>query len=120
MADVDRFETPLYSVGEAGHYLGLSKTTLARWAQGYEHGAAIVTTVPGQPRGSAVIPFVGLATRLRPRLSTRTVRRRSTTSRSSRATPLKHEVPGSLSLSVTTSTCSPRSWTTTCTEWSLS
>jgi len=61
MADVDRFGTPLYTLGEAGHYLGLSKTTLARWAQGYEHGAAIVTTVPGQPRGSAVIPFVGLA-----------------------------------------------------------
>src|SRR5664280_3345151 len=61
MADVDRFGTPLYTLGEAGHYLGLSKTTLARWAQGYEHGGAIVTTVPGQPRGSAVIPFVGLA-----------------------------------------------------------
>src|SRR5664280_2272545 len=61
MADVDRFETPLYSLGEAGHYLGLSKTTLARWAQGKERGTAIVTTVPGQPRGSAVIPFVGLA-----------------------------------------------------------
>jgi uncharacterized protein (DUF433 family) len=61
MADVDRFGTPLYTLGEAGHYLGLSKTTLARWAQGYERGAAIVTTVPGQPRGSAVIPFVGLA-----------------------------------------------------------
>src|SRR5664280_1556311 len=46
----------------AGHYLGLSKTTLARWAQGKERGAEIVTTVPGQqPRGSAVVPFVGLA-----------------------------------------------------------
>ena len=29
--------------------------------QGKERGTAIVTTVPGQPRGSAVIPFVGLA-----------------------------------------------------------
>src|SRR5659263_135684 len=37
MADVDRFETPLYTLGEAGHYLGLSKTTLARWSRWRRH-----------------------------------------------------------------------------------
>lgn len=68
--EVDRFTTPLYNLREGAHYLGVPETTFATWAKGYVRrpkgrrevrGAAIVTTVPGQPRGSAVIPFVGLA-----------------------------------------------------------
>lgn len=67
---VNRFETPLYSLAEASRYLGVSDSTFRAWAKGYEHrgrnrkevrGAAVVTTIPDQPRGAASIPFVGLA-----------------------------------------------------------
>jgi uncharacterized protein (DUF433 family) len=67
---VNKFETPLYSVAEASRYLGVSDSTFRAWANGYTHrspgrpdvhGDAIVTTIAGQPRGSANIPFVGLA-----------------------------------------------------------
>lgn len=67
---VDRFTTPLYNLSEGAHYLGVAPTTFGSWAKGYVRrpkgrrevrGAAIVSTVPGQPRGSAVVPFVGLA-----------------------------------------------------------
>jgi len=67
---VDKFETPLYSVAEASRYLGVSDSTFRAWAKGYMRrsagrnevrGEAIVTTISDQPRGSASIPFVGLA-----------------------------------------------------------
>jgi uncharacterized protein (DUF433 family) len=67
---VDKFETPLYTVAEASRYLGVSDSTFRSWAKGYDrrfadrndvHGDPIVTTVPSQARGSASIPFVGLA-----------------------------------------------------------
>jgi uncharacterized protein (DUF433 family) len=67
---VDRFETPLYSVAEASRYLGVSVSTFRAWANGYTRrsadrgevtGEPIVTTILRQPRGSAIIPFVGLA-----------------------------------------------------------
>lgn len=66
----DRFRTPLYSVSEASRYLGVSESTFRGWAKGYTrrfadrqdvHGDAVVTTVENRPRGSALIPFVGLA-----------------------------------------------------------
>lgn len=66
----DRFTTPLYSLSEAAHYLGVAPSTFATWAKGYVRrpkdrpeirGAEIVTTVPGQRRGAPVIPFIGLA-----------------------------------------------------------
>ena len=67
---MNRFETPLYSVAEASRYLGVNDSTFRAWAAGYTrrspdrndvHGDPIVTTIPGQPRGSASIPFIGLA-----------------------------------------------------------
>jgi uncharacterized protein (DUF433 family) len=67
---VNRFETPLYTVAEASRYLGVSDSTFRGWARGYTHrspgrpdvhGKPIVTTVDGLPRGTASIPFVGLA-----------------------------------------------------------
>ena len=67
---VDKFETPLYSVAEASRYLGVPDSTFRAWATGYTHrvpgraevhGDPIVTTIGGQPRGAATIPFVGLA-----------------------------------------------------------
>lgn len=66
----DRFTTPLYSVFEASQYVGVAPSTFRSWASGYVRrsaerpivlGDAIVTTIPGQPRGAATIPFVGLA-----------------------------------------------------------
>jgi uncharacterized protein (DUF433 family) len=70
MMTVDRFETPLYNVAEASRYLGVSDSTFRSWANGYVRhssgrqdvrGEPIVTTIAGQPRGAASIPFVGLA-----------------------------------------------------------
>ena len=70
MKTVDRFETPLYNVAEASRYLGVSDSTFRAWANGYVrhsrgrpdvYGQPIVTTIDGQPRGAASIPFVGLA-----------------------------------------------------------
>ena len=67
---VNRFETPLYSVAEAARYLGVNDSTFRAWANGYtrrsvDHrnvrGEAIVTTVSGQPKGAASVPFIGLA-----------------------------------------------------------
>lgn len=67
---VDKFSTPLYSVAEASRYLGVSDSTFRAWARGYDrrspgradvHGDPIVTAIGDQPKGSASIPFVGLA-----------------------------------------------------------
>jgi uncharacterized protein (DUF433 family) len=66
----DRFDVPLYSVTEAGHYLGVSPSTFSTWAYGYMRrppgrpeviGAPVVTAFPRTSPGMAVIPFVGLA-----------------------------------------------------------
>lgn len=66
----DRFRVPLYSVTEAGNYLGVSPSTFATWAYGYLRrpagrpevmGAPVVTAFPRTGPGAAVIPFVGLA-----------------------------------------------------------
>lgn len=67
---VDKFATPLYSVAEASRYLGVSDSTFRAWARGYTrrspgrkdvHGDPVVTSVAGRPKGSASVPFVGLA-----------------------------------------------------------
>ena len=64
-----RFETPLYTVGEAAAYLRVPRTTFETWAHGYtrkRHGrrptraAPIITAMPGGRR-EPEIPFVGLA-----------------------------------------------------------
>ena len=64
-----RFEVPLYTLAEAARALDVPSTTFATWARGDErpgpgrtamNGAAIVTTVAGDP-GRPAIPFVGLA-----------------------------------------------------------
>ncbi|MGV1007156.1 MAG: hypothetical protein ACOYBY_00930 [Dermatophilaceae bacterium] len=69
MEVTDRFETPLYSMGEAAQYLGVPESTFHTWAKGYRRcfadgrevrGAPFVTALPARRRGEAVIPFVGL------------------------------------------------------------
>ncbi|SNQ46551.1 putative antitoxin VapB45 [Frankia canadensis] len=68
--DPARFRVPLYSVAEAGRYLGVPASTFAAWAYGYVlrrpggsavHGDPIVTVRPRSTPGAAVVPFVGLA-----------------------------------------------------------
>lgn len=67
---VDRFSVPLYSVTEAGRYLGVHPSTFSTWAYGYTRrprgrpevqGIPVVTAFPRTRPGIAVIPFVGLA-----------------------------------------------------------
>ncbi len=68
--DSARFHAPLYSVAEAGGYLGVPTSTFATWAYGYVrrpaggspvYGEPIVTVLPRTTPGGAVVPFVGLA-----------------------------------------------------------
>lgn len=70
ITSTDRFKTPLYTVAESSRYLGVGESTFRCWARGYTrhspnrqdvHGEAIVTTIDGQFRGAASIPFIGLA-----------------------------------------------------------
>lgn len=67
---VDRFETPLYGVGEAAGYLDLPPSTLGNWAYGYRRrslGAGViaakpvVTAIRPARAHAAAIPFIGLA-----------------------------------------------------------
>src|SRR5688572_12659070 len=67
---LDRFSTALYTVPEAARYLGISTSTLNRWAHGYRNhppgrravvGAPILTTLPRRAARLPVIPFIGLA-----------------------------------------------------------
>ena len=67
---VDRFETPLYGIGEAAGYLAVPPSTLTSWAYGYERRGADAGVVRGKPiitairharRHEAVMPFIGLA-----------------------------------------------------------
>ena len=67
--EVDRFGTPLYRVSEAAEHVGVPEATFATWVKGYirrfegsqaVYGEPVVTRVPA-PRGSASIPFIGLA-----------------------------------------------------------
>lgn len=68
--DADRFRTPLYSVSEAAHYLGVPASTFSTWAHGYVRrpagrpevtGAPVLTAIRTVQTGTATIPFVGLA-----------------------------------------------------------
>jgi uncharacterized protein (DUF433 family) len=63
-----RFKTPLYTLTEAGRFLGVPPTTFATWAHGYERhpkghavvkGGPILTALKTPPRHPE-IPFVGL------------------------------------------------------------
>lgn len=67
---VDRFSTPLYTLAEAAHFLGVPGSTFRSWAKGCirrsdgradVRGEPIVTVVTGQRVRSASVPFVGLA-----------------------------------------------------------
>lgn len=66
---IDRFSTPLYTVAEAGRYLGVPTSTVRSWAHGYRitgpgrdrTGTPILTALAAHGSRSAVIPFVGLA-----------------------------------------------------------
>lgn len=53
---VDRFNDPLYTRAEAARFLGVKETTLFRWVK----DTPFVTSVEA-PRGSASVPFIGLA-----------------------------------------------------------
>lgn len=67
---MDRFNTPLYGIGEAAEYLAVPVSTFTNWAYGYVRarpgggsivGAPVVTAFPVTRRGDAVVPFIGLA-----------------------------------------------------------
>lgn len=67
---VDRFETPLYGLGEAAGYLAVPPSTFAAWAYGYERRGAgtgviaarpVITAVRPARRHEAAVPFIGLA-----------------------------------------------------------
>ncbi|MCE0534589.1 helix-turn-helix domain-containing protein [Kineosporia rhizophila] len=66
----ERFSLPLYTVAEASRYLGVSNSTFRSWAQSHRRPAetgeqqnvpAAVTRIPVEGRGSASVPFIGLA-----------------------------------------------------------
>jgi hypothetical protein len=68
--EVDRFDTPLYGIGEAAGYLTIPSSTLSTWAYGYERrrpGAGLVTADPvitairPAHRHEAAVPFIGFA-----------------------------------------------------------
>ncbi len=67
---VERFETPLYGVGEAAGYLDVPPSTFATWAYGYQRRRAgdgvivarpVITAVRPAHRHEAAVPFIGLA-----------------------------------------------------------
>jgi uncharacterized protein (DUF433 family) len=66
---MDRFEKPLYTVGESARYLDVPERTFYNWAHGYHYtrhgrdvtGPPALTTVPRSGRGRPVVPFIGLA-----------------------------------------------------------
>ena len=69
---VDRFRTPLYTLSEAAHYLGVPVSTFSTWAYGYHwhpngrpavRQDAIVTALPrvGRAKHGPSVPFIGLA-----------------------------------------------------------
>jgi uncharacterized protein (DUF433 family) len=66
--ETDRFKTPLYTISEAAHYLGVPASTFGFWARGHRPSVrrsnaskAILTTVVGGRQRQASVPFVGLA-----------------------------------------------------------
>lgn len=67
---VDRFETPLYGIGEAAGYLAVPSSTLSTWAYGYERrrlgaepvtGEPVITAIHPERRHDAAVPFIGFA-----------------------------------------------------------
>jgi uncharacterized protein (DUF433 family) len=65
-----RFDTPLYTVAEAGRALDVSPSTFATWAKGYTRlppgkeavsASPVVTAITPLRPGTPTIPFVGLA-----------------------------------------------------------
>lgn len=71
--NVDRFEVPLYSVTDAARILGVPRSKLVTWVDGYSHtrndratprtvmGAPLVTAKAPKRRGYPRLPFVGIA-----------------------------------------------------------
>lgn len=53
---VDRFVDPLYTRAEAAQFLGIKESTFRRWVN-----ETPFVTATNAPRGSASVPFVGLA-----------------------------------------------------------
>lgn len=68
-AVVDRFADPLYTLGEASRFLGVSRSTVRSWARGYVLqtptrrvvGRPIVTDFGSTGRRGPSLPFIGLA-----------------------------------------------------------
>ena len=67
---LDRFEEPLYTVGESARYLDVPVSTFRNWAHGYPYrrtdgreiiAPPVLTTVPSSARRRPVVPFIGLA-----------------------------------------------------------
>jgi uncharacterized protein (DUF433 family) len=55
-SEINRFADPLYTRAEAARFLGVAEPTFSRWAK----ETSFVTAIRS-PRGSACIPFIGLA-----------------------------------------------------------
>ena len=67
---VNRFDTPLYTVGESARYLDVPAGTFHNWAHGYRHrragdrmvsGPPVLMTLPRSGPGRPIVPFAGLA-----------------------------------------------------------
>jgi uncharacterized protein (DUF433 family) len=58
-----RFTEPLYTMREAGIYLGMPPRTFQRWAARGDSGKgkSLITTIPGGGSKSISVPFIGLA-----------------------------------------------------------
>jgi hypothetical protein len=65
---LDRFEEPLYAVGESARYLDVPERTFRNWAHGYHYrregrrlsGLPALTTIPRSGWRRPVVPFIGL------------------------------------------------------------
>ena len=67
---LDRFEEPLYTVGESARYLDVPARTFHNWAYGYHYrrtrgreasGPPVLTTVRRSGWRRPAVPFIGLA-----------------------------------------------------------
>jgi uncharacterized protein (DUF433 family) len=60
MAD-PRFDTGLLDVSDAARFLGIPRSTLRRWAQGYAHGGLLLHVVPAAEAREAQVTFIAMA-----------------------------------------------------------
>lgn len=60
MAD-PRFDTGLLDVSDAARFLGIPRSTLRRWAQGYAHGGPLLHVTPAAGVREAQVTFIAMA-----------------------------------------------------------